>query len=114
MLSDHEDIYRHWAEIAGAAGCPHSPPLDPPRGEARSSSPPSQSAIRRPHLPPRLLLLSSPTPKNPLPPSLPSGLDLLRSLLSPDPIRRPSARGALRHSYFNGIEDLLRHPPQLV
>ncbi|GAX82132.1 hypothetical protein CEUSTIGMA_g9560.t1 [Chlamydomonas eustigma] len=44
----------------------------------------------------------------------PAGMDLLHSLLMLDPNKRPSARKALNHPYFQDIASILRDPPVLI
>ncbi|PNH09190.1 Cyclin-dependent kinase 3 [Tetrabaena socialis] len=41
------------------------------------------------------------------------GRDLIRRMLTYDPAQRITAGAALRHPYFDGIEELLAHPPDL-
>jgi serine/threonine protein kinase len=41
-------------------------------------------------------------------------MDLLYSLLMLDPSKRPSARKALMHPYFEDIANILRDPPVLI
>ena len=64
-----------------------------------------------------LVVAAQPHPSSPPSPqpclSFPAGVDLLRSLLSLDPVYRPSAFNSLGHNYFNDIGEILKHPPQL-